>query len=164
MYYYLFSTVLGDIGVAENAGYITNVWFASGSTQGIPGKMENQVKKETPLIAEAGRQIKLFLEGKLRVFSLPLAPRGTPFMRSVWDALCNIPWGTTASYTDIARIVGNVKAVRAVGLANNRNPIPVIIPCHRVIGKNGKLTGYAGGLDIKQKLLDIESTPEHHKV
>ena len=152
---YLFSTDIGLIGIAEADGCITDVFFA-GADDGRLMSTAIAVRAN-PLLLEAERQICLYLAGKLTAFSLPLAPRGTPFMRSVWDALCAIPYGKTASYSDIAAAVGNPKAVRAVGLANNRNPIPIIIPCHRVIGKNGSLTGYAGGLDLKWRLLENEA-------
>jgi methylated-DNA-[protein]-cysteine S-methyltransferase len=115
------------------------------------------VKSETPLIAEAGRQISLYLAGNLRTFSLPVLPGGTEFQKKVWSALCGIPYGKTASYSDVARAIGNPAAVRAVGQANNRNPIPLVIPCHRAIGKNGMLTGYAGGLPLKKRLLALEA-------
>lgn len=97
-----------------------------------------------------------YLAGKLKDFKLPLAPAGTEFMLRVWESLRAIPYGETRSYQEIAQSVGNKKASRAVGLANNRNPIPIIIPCHRVIGANGKLTGYRGGLEIKAHLLELE--------
>ena len=102
------------------------------------------------------RQLDKYFAGKLLKFSLDLAPQGTLFQREVWDALLQIPYGETRSYQDIAHAIGNPKAVRAVGNSNARNPIAIIIPCHRVIGANGKLTGYAGGLAYKRALLDLE--------
>jgi len=102
------------------------------------------------------RQLDEYFDGKRQTFSLNLAPQGTPFQRQVWDALLQIPYGVTRSYQDIARAIGNPKAVRAVGGSNARNPIAIVIPCHRVIGANGKLTGYAGGLKYKRALLDLE--------
>ena len=105
---------------------------------------------------ECVRQLDKYFAGKLRKFSLDLAPQGTLFQREVWDALLQIPYGETRSYQDIAYAIGNPKAVRAVGNSNSRNPIAIIIPCHRVIGANGKLTGYAGGLAYKRALLDLE--------
>jgi len=141
---------LGVIGIGEENGRLKRVWFGSEEINGD--------RKETPILNESALQIRMYLQGKLKNFTLPIAPEGTVFMQAVWNELCRIPYGKTVCYGDIALAIGNFKAVRAVGLANNRNPIPIIIPCHRVIGKNGKLTGYAGGLDIKQKLLDIEKT------
>lgn len=110
----------------------------------------------TPLLREAMRQMDAYFNDTLTRFDLPLHPRGTEFQLKVWEALQTIPYGQTRSYRDIARIVGNVKAVRAVGGANNKNPISIIIPCHRVIGKNGKLIGYGGGLEKKAWLLAFE--------
>ena len=97
-----------------------------------------------------------YFAGRLQRFTLPLAPRGTTFQQAVWQALYDIPYGETRSYGDIARAIGKPNAVRAVGAANGRNPLSIIIPCHRVIGQNGSLTGYAGGLPIKQALLTLE--------
>jgi methylated-DNA-[protein]-cysteine S-methyltransferase len=106
--------------------------------------------------AEPIRQLRAYFAGELETFDLPLAPQGTAFQLRVWKLLCDIPYGETVSYGELARRAGNPKASRAVGLANGRNPIPIIIPCHRVIGSNGKLTGYGGGLPIKEKLLALE--------
>ncbi len=105
---------------------------------------------------EAARQLEAYFSGKLQSFNLKLAPEGTDFQKSVWKALCEIPYGETRTYKEIAVSIGKPKAYRAVGLANNRNPIAIIIPCHRVIGSNGKLTGYASGLDVKEFLLRLE--------
>lgn len=118
----------------------------------IPGIAEH----ESAVLRKAREQLLDYLAGVRREFDLPLAPRGTLFQRRVWDALRTIPWGATRSYADIAEAVGNPKAVRAVGGANHNNPIPIFIPCHRVVGKNGSLTGYGGGLELKQKLLMLE--------
>jgi methylated-DNA-[protein]-cysteine S-methyltransferase len=105
---------------------------------------------------ETNRQLRSYFAGELRDFDLAIEPQGTPFQLTVWKALCAVPYGTTISYGELARRVGNANASRAVGLANGSNPIAIIIPCHRVIGSNGKLTGYGGGLPIKQKLLGLE--------
>ncbi len=147
---FFYQTDIGEIGIAENGQAITNIYFQGES---VPKDM---VLNETNLIKEAIRQLNSYFAGELKKFELPLAPEGTEFMRSVWKALCEIPYGKTFSYKDIAQNIGNPKAVRAVGNANNRNPIPIIIPCHRVIGSNGKLVGYGGGLGIKKYLLDLE--------
>jgi methylated-DNA-[protein]-cysteine S-methyltransferase len=101
-------------------------------------------------------QLKAYFAGKLREFDLPLAPQGTDFQQRVWLALLRIPYGATASYGDIARAVGEPGASRAVGAANGQNPVAIIIPCHRVIGANGTLTGYGGGLPNKKFLLELE--------
>jgi methylated-DNA-[protein]-cysteine S-methyltransferase len=102
-------------------------------------------------------QLDGYFAGHRTVFDLPLAPAGTPFQRSVWTALCDVRYGETASYAQIAQRVGSPAAVRAVGAANGRNPIAIVIPCHRIIGSNGTLTGYAGGLDRKRRLLALEA-------
>ena len=109
-----------------------------------------------PILLETERQLKEYFEGRRSVFSLLLDPIGTEFQKSVWRALSTIPFGETRSYGDIARQIGNEKAVRAVGAANGRNPISIIVPCHRVIGSTGDLTGFAGGLEVKACLLSLE--------
>jgi methylated-DNA-[protein]-cysteine S-methyltransferase len=143
-------TRLGHIGIAEQNGNLTQLYFATDALS------TNAEIKTTPLITEAFSQLNAYLAGKLQQFSLPLAPQGTDFMQTVWQALCAVPYGKTASYKDIALTIGNPKAVRAVGMANHKNPLPIFIPCHRIIGSNGKLVGYAGGLQLKQQLLDLE--------
>ena len=106
---------------------------------------------------EARRQLADYFAGQGASFDLPLAPNGTPFQKRVWQELLTIDYGTTTNYGDIARRIGNPNGTRAVGLANGKNPIAIIVPCHRVIGANGTLTGYAGGLDMKKRLLDLET-------
>jgi methylated-DNA-[protein]-cysteine S-methyltransferase len=145
-----YETDLGRIGIAETRGSITNVYF---ETDDVPHDVEIS---ETALIKEAARQLDRYFAGELREFSLPLEPAGTSFMQAVWKLLLQIPYGQTASYKQIAASLGNPLAVRAVGLANNRNPIPIFIPCHRIIGSGGKLIGYRGGLALKKRLLDLE--------
>lgn len=108
-------------------------------------------------IKEAEQQLEAYWAGELFEFDLPLNPSGTPFQKKVWAALCNIPYGKTATYGEIAQQIGTPTASRAVGAANGRNPIAIVVPCHRVIGSNGKLTGYAGGLDMKEALLAHEA-------
>ncbi|MFC3494802.1 methylated-DNA--[protein]-cysteine S-methyltransferase [Glycomyces rhizosphaerae] len=110
----------------------------------------------TPVLEAAVDQLEAYFAGDLKDFDLPLAAEGTEFQHRVWDELCRIPYGETVAYMDIADRIGDRKAVRAVGLANGRNPIAIIVPCHRVIGANGKLTGYAGGLWRKERLLSLE--------
>lgn len=111
-----------------------------------------------PLLQQAMQELNEYFNGCRQVFTLPLAPQGTPFQHTVWHALQKIPYGTTCSYGQIAAAIGNPKASRAVGMANNRNPLPILIPCHRVIGADGRLVGYGGGLDIKRKLLALENS------
>jgi len=150
VYTYFYDYLIGRIGITEKDGKITNVYITN---KELP---QDTQLCETPLLKEAARQLKSYFAGELKEFSLPLEPSGTDFMKQVWAALCGIPYGKTATYGEIAERVGRPKAARAVGLANNRNPIPIFIPCHRVIGADGSLTGYAGGLDMKKKLLDLE--------
>src|SRR5439155_23203362 len=121
----------------------------SASSQHLPAD-------QNPLLQEVMRQLSAYFAGKAESFDLPLAPQGTAFQQNVWRHLCDIPYGETISYGELARRIGNPNASRAVGLANGTNPIPIVIPCHRVIGSDGKLTGYGGGLPIKEKLLALE--------
>lgn len=114
-------------------------------------------QRDTASFAELRRQLAAYFAGELHDFDLPLAPQGTPFQQSAWAALRAIPYGETRSYRDQAVAIGNPKAVRAVGLANGRNPLPIVIPCHRVIGANGSMTGFGGGIDTKRFLLDLEA-------
>ena len=142
-----FATPLGPLNVGENNGAIE--WVAFGDLLRAP-------LPETPLLCEARAQLLAYFDGRLKAFDLPLAPRGTEFRQRVWQALREIPYGTTATYGQIAARIGSPKASRAVGQANHDNPIAILIPCHRVIGADGALTGYAGGLDIKARLLQLE--------
>lgn len=151
MFQYTYKTPLGPLTLAEENGSLTNCSF--GTSAKLP---QNADIRETKLLKEAWRQLQQYFNGERKTFNLPLAPQGTAFQQAAWQALLTIPYGQTASYKDMAIKVGNPKACRAIGMANNKNPIGIIIPCHRVIGSNGKLIGYAGGLDIKQKLLSLE--------
>lgn len=148
---YFYDTDIGKIYISEENNFITNVNFEN-------ELVINEVLTETELLKEAGEQIHEFFKGKRKKFNLPILPFGTDFQQKVWESLQAIPYGETRSYKDIAVSVGNEKACRAVGMANNKNPIPIIIPCHRVVGSNGKLVGYAGGLQIKEYLLDLEKS------
>lgn len=149
------SSDIGDITIAEENGKISNLYFKGDQ---IP---MDAVEKETAILKEAKHQLESYLAGRIRTFSLPLAPAGTPFMLSVFASLGRIPYGQTCSYGDIARDIGNPKACRAVGQANHRNSIPIFIPCHRVIGSDGSLTGYGSGLHIKSWLLELERKHDH---
>ncbi|MCD9877110.1 methylated-DNA--[protein]-cysteine S-methyltransferase [Streptomyces guryensis] len=113
--------------------------------------------RDDRLFGETEEQLEAYFAGELKEFTIELRLNGTPFQRSVWDQLGKIPYGETRSYGDLADALANPSASRAVGLANGRNPIGIIVPCHRVVGANGSLTGYGGGLDRKQRLLDFES-------
>nr|WP_315021198.1 methylated-DNA--[protein]-cysteine S-methyltransferase [uncultured Aminipila sp.] len=145
-----YDTLLGKIGIAEENGEITNLIFESERTN------ENVILEETKILKIAFRQLEEYLQGSREVFEIPLNPSGTEFQKKDWLALQQIPYGKTISYGEIAKRIGCPKGARAVGLANNKNPIPIFIPCHRVIGASGKLVGYGGGIDKKIKLLEIE--------
>jgi len=149
-YIFSYQTALGKISIAENGKAITNIYFQNDN---IP---EDFIVHETDLIKEANSELQSYLSGKLKDFTLPIAPSGTEFMQRVWEVLQTIPYGETRSYKHVAHSIGNIKSSRAVGLANNKNPIPILIPCHRVIGANGKLVGYRGKLQIKEHLLNLE--------
>lgn len=138
--------------VADKAG-LREILFVNGRR---PVRPDPSWKEDQKPLKETIRQLRSYFAGKLESFDLPLAPEGTPFQLEVWRRLCEIPYGETISYGELARRIGNPNASRAVGLANGSNPIPIVIPCHRVIGSNGKLTGYGGGLPIKEKLLALE--------
>lgn len=117
----------------------------------------------SPLTDTCREQLSAYLKGELHDFDVPLDPQGTPFQQRVWAALSRIPFGETRSYADIARDIDNLKAMRAVGAANGRNPLPIVVPCHRVIGRDGTLTGYAGGIERKAWLLELERTHLKHQ-
>lgn len=140
---------VGPLTVMEEGGHIIRIKFNT--------DVGDAIKKETPVIMEAFRQLSDYFDGELKTFDLPLKPEGTPFQLKVWEALRTIPYGETRSYGDIARQIGNPKACRAVGMGNHNNPIAIVVPCHRVIGADGSLTGYGGGLPIKRQLLELEN-------
>ena len=146
-------TPIGQLIVASNGVAVAGVWMANARPD--DERWEDQRGIDRVLI-EARRQLVAYFAGRLRAFEIPLAPNGTEFQRRVWSALTKIPYGTTISYGDLARRLRNSAAVRAVGAANGRNPIPIIVPCHRVIGSDGSLTGFGGGLDRKRWLLEHE--------
>ncbi|WP_300729653.1 methylated-DNA--[protein]-cysteine S-methyltransferase [uncultured Bacteroides sp.] len=148
MYAFTYQTPIGELVLYEENGFLIGV-----TTEPLQGNVEI---KETGLMKETYRQLEEYFAGKRKVFDLPLDMRGTTFQKQVWMALQQIPYGETRSYKQIAEAIGNSKAVRAVGMANHENPFIIIVPCHRVIGTNGKLTGYAAGLDIKRYLLNLE--------
>lgn len=140
---------IGLLHLVANAEAITGLRFA--------GEPAPAVTEPTPLLTEAAAQLRAWLEGRLRDFDLPLMPAGTAFQQEVWAALRQIPYGATRTYREQALAIGRPAAVRAVGAANGRNPIPILIPCHRVIGADGSLTGFGGGLPAKRWLLGHEA-------
>jgi methylated-DNA-[protein]-cysteine S-methyltransferase len=130
---------------------------ADGRLSGVAFAASTEARSTDPLLLEAEAQLGAYFAGELRRFELPLVPRGTAFQRSVWDALLEIPYGSTTTYSELAAAIGRRGACRAVGAANGRNPLAVIVPCHRVIGATGALTGYGGGLERKRRLLALEA-------
>jgi len=154
MYYAKFQSPVGPLLLAADDRGLRLISFSAGK-RAIPP--EPDWKPDKAPFVETIRQLQAYFRGNLKEFNLPLALEGTPFQLSVWQSLRAIPYGKTISYGELAKRLGKPKAVRAVGLANGSNPIPIIIPCHRVIGSNGHLTGYGGGLPTKEKLLALES-------
>ncbi len=140
------------LGIAEDNGKVCCVCF------GAVKKQDDYIIEETSLIKETAQQLEQYFSKKRKVFNLPVKPEGTDFQVKVWNSLTEITYGETRSYKELAAMTGNPKACRAVGMANNRNPVAIIIPCHRVIGHDGSLTGYAGGLELKKQLLELEKT------
>ena len=148
---YDLDTPIGLLRIRAQDDKLTAIEFEEQHGERTPRYRDND-----PVLAACAEQLREYFAGQRRVFDLPLGARGTAFQLSVWDALCRIPYGEVRSYSDIARSIKRDKAVRAVGAANGRNPLPIVVPCHRVIGSNGKLTGFAGGLDAKKILLELE--------
>lgn len=146
--------------VASDKGLVAVLWENDKPTRvRLPELVE---KKSHSLLLEAERQLKQYFTGKRKKFSVPLDMRGTHFQRSVWQALLDIPFGETRTYGELAKQLGNPQAMRAVGAANGKNPISIIVPCHRVIGSGGKLSGFAGGLEAKERLLNLEQERSRH--
>lgn len=156
---YNFKEISSPVGVlklvASHRGLVAILW-ENDHPKRVPLKSPPEYK-EHPILVETERRLKAYFDKKPNAFSIPLDFSGTEFQKKVWNALLTIPYGETRSYLQIARQIGHPKAMRAVGAAIGKNPISIVVPCHRVIGANGKLTGFAGGLPIKQYLLDIES-------
>jgi methylated-DNA-[protein]-cysteine S-methyltransferase len=152
-FYTQIESPLGPLLLAADQAGLREILFVNGRH---PARPESSWKEDRAPLKETISQLHAYFAGELENFDLQLAPQGTPFQLGVWRRLCDIPYGETISYGELAGRIGNPKASRAVGLANGSNPIPIVIPCHRVIGSNGKLTGYGGGLPIKEKLLALE--------
>ena len=148
---FFYETYIGKIGIEEKENCIHKVYFAKEQ------KPLECTIEETPILKEASIQLKKYLEGKLKEFTLPLCAEGTEFMHTVWDAIRMVPFGCTTTYGELAKKIGNPKAQRAVGRACNLNPIPIFVPCHRIIGANNKMVGYGGGIQVKEKLLLLEA-------
>lgn len=143
---------IGCLGIADDGKGITDIFFQRENRD----LKDTAEAKETELIREAKMQLDEYFAGERREFTFPLSLKGTEFQMKDWEALCQIPYGETRGYKEIAVQLGNPNACRAVGMANNRNPVIIAVPCHRVIGCNGKLVGYGGGLDVKEWLLNLE--------
>jgi methylated-DNA-[protein]-cysteine S-methyltransferase len=155
MNYCYVESPVGRLLVAGDETVVRRIEFPQ---DGEPGRPEAGWRESASgAIQEAVRQLREYFAGRRTAFDLPLAPEGTPFQRNVWRHLQDIPYGETISYGELAKRVGNPKASRAVGAANGCNPLPIVIPCHRVIGANGKLTGFGGGLPTKEALLSLEA-------
>lgn len=146
-------TPIGPLTLFASDQAITQVRFGLHSAQ-------TSIQKGNAVTAQAVHELAEYFSGIRKQFQVLLAPQGTDFQQQVWNALCQIPYGMTCTYSDLAAKIGKPRAVRAVGMANHYNPLPIFIPCHRVIGKDGSLTGYAGGLEAKHLLLQLESA--HH--
>lgn len=153
-----YKSPLGNMIIIEENNAITALSLCTQEPKNLDTSFspDDMSRTTTALLETAKSQLTEYFQGTRRIFDLPLNPSGTPFQKKVWQALCQIPYGETRSYKEIALQIDNPKGFRAVGLANNRNPIMLIIPCHRVIGSDGALVGYAGGLHIKEWLLEHE--------
>ena len=148
-----FATPVGRLTVAVDERGIRHIRFES---ERHPIRIDSEWKRDAGAVREAREQLLAYFVGDRREFDLPLHPIGSPFQLKVWNTLAEIPFGQTCSYSDVARRIGDPTATRAVGAANGRNPLPIVLPCHRVIGKDGSLPGFGGGLPIKQFLLELE--------
>ncbi len=152
---------LGEILVAGDGDRVSLLGFQHGTS---PIRPQPEWEESLTGFPDAARQIEAYFRGELKSFDLEVRISGTPFQGAVWRALTKIPYGTTVSYREVAVRIGNPRAVRAVGLANARNPVPLLIPCHRVVGVDGGLTGYRGGIEIKRRLLELERARERRQV
>ena len=148
LHYEYMNTPVGVLTIAEEGGFITNIAFGERNFDGIMG--------ENAVISQAKAQLEEYFAGARREFDLPLDMRGTDFQKRVWSALLTVPYGRTATYKDVAIKAGSPKGARAVGMANNKNPIVIVVPCHRIVGADGSLVGFAGGIDTKRFLLELE--------
>ena len=160
--YCFYQSPFGLIRICETGGFLTRADFLEQSPESKYSQSES-IQNSNILLKDACRQLGEYFEGRRQKFDLSLKPHGTEFQRSAWESLLSIPYGETRSYLQQAEHIQNPKALRAIGQANSRNPISIIIPCHRVIGKNGSLTGYAGGLERKKLLLALEHSFMHEQ-
>lgn len=151
-------TPIGTLRLVSDGAQLVKIEFEGHYSANVDSATDDSAISDV-VLADCAEQLTGYFAGRRRRFELPLAAQGTTFQQSVWDALADIPYGESRSYRDIARAIGNPAAVRAVGAANGRNPLPIVVPCHRVIGSNGTLTGFAGGLAAKRFLLALEAAP-----
>ncbi|MCL2372042.1 MAG: methylated-DNA--[protein]-cysteine S-methyltransferase [Defluviitaleaceae bacterium] len=151
-----YASPVGEILLTAQDDALTQLYFVGGRTTPATLQCGNQNPQDMAILKEAKSQLEAYFAKKLKEFSLPLNPNGTAFRKKVWEALCTIGYGQAISYKELAQRINNPKAIRAVGGANHNNPISIIIPCHRVIGADGKLVGYGGGLHVKEFLLGLE--------
>ncbi len=151
------ATPIGELTLESDGTHLTAVLFPGEKSRSLePVTVLEEMPADHPAFGPACRQLDEFFAGQRKAFDLPLKPLGTAFQLKVWRELLRIPYGQTSTYGELAKKLGNPRACRAVGAANGRNPLPIIVPCHRVIGSNGKLTGFAGGLEVKKRLLELE--------
>lgn len=154
-FFEIYHSPLGELLLVANDDSLLEIRFPEATRK---EKLPQQCTKGSTLCARAAAQLEAYFAGDLQTFDLPLSPQGTPFQQRVWKALLDIPYGKTISYGELAHRIDRPTASRAVGAANGQNPLPIVLPCHRVIGSNGSLTGYGGGLHRKETLLELEST------
>ena len=155
VYYDLLSTSLGTISLASDGDALSGLWFEGQRYEPSRGACW-QRRADLPILMRAGVELGEYFAGARSEFTLPLSPAGTAFQHEVWRAIAAIPYGETAAYRDLASRIGRPASIRAAGAATGRNPLSIIVPCHRVVGADGTLTGYAGGLDRKRALLALE--------
>lgn len=157
-YWMCYEMKMGKFRLTEEDGKLIEVSYIQENMNGEDSKKVDSecVNEETALLIKTKKELEEYFQGTRKEFDIPLAPEGTEFQKKVWKALHDIPYGATCSYKDIAIRIGDEKSCRAVGMANNRNPIMIIVPCHRVIGKNGKMVGYGAGITMKESLLALE--------
>jgi methylated-DNA-[protein]-cysteine S-methyltransferase len=149
-------TPIGEITLYANERALVGLYTGKYDTKGLPARFQSAREQETSILGAAQREIADYFAGKLKKFTVPVEYKGTPFQEAVWRSLCAIGFGELSSYADVAASIGKPAACRAVGGAVGRNPVSIIIPCHRVIGSNGTLTGFGGGLPVKTRLLETE--------
>lgn len=163
-FYFTYEMLEGYMTIVEEDGALCEITLhrkdgnETGYSQNAADTREQMEEKETVLIKDAAGQLQEYFAGSRKGFALPIAPQGTAFQKAVWKILTEIPYGKTLSYGEVAALAGSPKGARAAGMACHNNPLIVVVPCHRVIGKNGSLTGFGGGLDVKEKLLALEQT------